>query len=190
MKKVLVAFVAGMVVATAGAAFADNQIAALFTTSVKFKVNGSDKTNSLGTILYKDRTYVPARFVGEALGAEVGWDGEHNTVILNNSGKFAAPANGGTTQATTVVGGHFEVSKFTLKSSSNATNMNGMIKNMDGVGHDLVLKVHYYDKTGKLLGYGIATILGLTSGGQVEFYALSERIDGVVSFSFEVDSEL
>lgn len=35
------------------------------------------------TILYKGTTYVPVRFVGELVGAEVNWDGETDTVIIN-----------------------------------------------------------------------------------------------------------
>lgn len=35
------------------------------------------------TILYKGTTYIPIRFAGELVGAEVNWDGETDTVSIN-----------------------------------------------------------------------------------------------------------
>lgn len=35
-----------------------------------------------------DRTYVPVRFLAEALGAEVDWDDTHKVVIIKNYGIF------------------------------------------------------------------------------------------------------
>jgi len=36
-------------------------------------------------IVYKDRTYLPVRAVGDALGVEVGWDPDTRTVILGDA---------------------------------------------------------------------------------------------------------
>lgn len=39
-------------------------------------------------ILYKDRTYIPARFIAQSLGREVVWDGETSTVLIQEKVKF------------------------------------------------------------------------------------------------------
>ena len=47
--------------------------------AVKF---GEDVENDVAPIIRNDRTMLPIRFIAEALGAEVGWDGETRTVTI------------------------------------------------------------------------------------------------------------
>jgi hypothetical protein len=47
-------------------------------------MNGSQKTMDTAPIIIDGRTMVPLRFVSQALGLTVGWDGETNTVNLSD----------------------------------------------------------------------------------------------------------
>lgn len=49
-----------------------------------YTVNGIEKTMDTAAELSNDRTFVPIRFVAEALGANVGWDGNTNRVTITN----------------------------------------------------------------------------------------------------------
>lgn len=59
--------------------------------SVKILVNGQ-AVNSAGAMIKDGITLVPVRFVAEALGAEVRWDGATQTVSINTGAKGAAAA--------------------------------------------------------------------------------------------------
>lgn len=54
--------------------------------NIKITVNGQQiKTDvEAPPFIYNDRTYVPLRFVAEALGADVGWDSKTKTAIINS----------------------------------------------------------------------------------------------------------
>ena len=49
------------------------------------------KGNDVETFIYEGTTYVPLRAVGEALGAEVSWNGETKTVYLNTEKTWDNP---------------------------------------------------------------------------------------------------
>ena len=89
----------GVIIATAGGAIAANtSVTALLANQVKFNFDGVLKSVPAGfsVLNYEGRIYVPARFVAEELGAEVGWDADSQTVLINESGKPVAadPARG------------------------------------------------------------------------------------------------
>lgn len=46
-------------------------------------INGNKETMDTKAIVTNDRTFVPLSFVANAFGAEVGWDGETNTVSIS-----------------------------------------------------------------------------------------------------------
>lgn len=63
-------------------------ISALVDTSIKFEIDGkrfvpreTDGTR-VYPLIYEDTTYIPARFIAEAIGLEVKWDGEANAVFF------------------------------------------------------------------------------------------------------------
>lgn len=56
----------------------------------RLQVNGQVVTPSSPAIIIDGRTYVPLRFVGEALGAKVSWD-ENNYTVVIESGAAASP---------------------------------------------------------------------------------------------------
>ena len=48
-----------------------------------YTVNGSNRTMDAAPVIIDNRTMVPLRFIAEALGAEVSWNGETRTAIVN-----------------------------------------------------------------------------------------------------------
>ena len=48
--------------------------------------NGKAETMDTTAVIKSDRTFVPVRYIAEALGLSVGWDGAANTVILTSAG--------------------------------------------------------------------------------------------------------
>lgn len=51
-------------------------------------VNDNPLTLNAAPVLYKNSTYIPVRFVAEALGKKVVWDGKTRTVLVCNQAKF------------------------------------------------------------------------------------------------------
>ncbi len=51
----------------------------------EYTVNGETKTMDVAPIIRNDRTMLPVRYVGEALGAEIGWDGATSTATLKTA---------------------------------------------------------------------------------------------------------
>lgn len=71
------------VIITGGVVYASPiQIDAFKDIEFKYFFNGSEKTLSseYDTLIYKDRVYVPARFVGENIGAKVDYDGVKKSI--------------------------------------------------------------------------------------------------------------
>lgn len=54
---------------------------------VNYSINGESKKMDAKPFIKNNRTLVPLRFVVEALGGEVNWDGENRLVSLNSNGK-------------------------------------------------------------------------------------------------------
>ena len=64
--------------------------------STRPTVNGQVKTIQVPAQIINGRTYIPLRFVGEALGDEVAWDGTTNTItITRGDGKLKMPTDEG-----------------------------------------------------------------------------------------------
>ncbi len=51
----------------------------------EYTVNGETKTMDVAPIIRNDRTMLPVRYVGEALGAEIVWDGATSTATLKTA---------------------------------------------------------------------------------------------------------
>lgn len=50
-----------------------------------YKLNGNNLTMDTEAIIANDRTFVPARYIAEAFGADVGWDGSVKTVLITSN---------------------------------------------------------------------------------------------------------
>ncbi len=93
MKKITVIAIALVLLLTLGVtAFATNgsKNADLFYRDINISLNGTEITpkdangNVVEPFIIDGTTYLPVRAVAEALGLDVGWDGETSTVILSN----------------------------------------------------------------------------------------------------------
>lgn len=51
-------------------------------------VNGSTLTLDVAPIIYKNRTYIPARFVSQSFGMKVFWDATSNTALIRDEAGF------------------------------------------------------------------------------------------------------
>ncbi|MBP1934124.1 stalk domain-containing protein [Ammoniphilus resinae] len=74
MKKYLIGTIAGVLLTTSSAAFADGFSINAAVKSIQFNFNGNVITEN--AVEYGDHVYVPVRLVAENLGAKVGWDAE------------------------------------------------------------------------------------------------------------------
>lgn len=67
--------------------------------NIKFILDGSSWTpkdpngNKMSALVYKGSTYVPLRAVSEALDAELDWDNDTSTIIINKGGNEGIPYN-------------------------------------------------------------------------------------------------
>ena len=55
---------------------------------VNYKINGISKKMDAKPFIRNSRTLVPLRFIVEAIGGEVNWNGESRVVTVNNNGKI------------------------------------------------------------------------------------------------------
>jgi hypothetical protein len=83
-KQLIAGVIIGSVISGTGVVFADQDVSAVLSTSIRFKFNGQEKQSPDGVLVYNGRTYVPARFVAEQLGANVTWDGNTRTVNITS----------------------------------------------------------------------------------------------------------
>jgi hypothetical protein len=102
-KKVFVSSIlaSGLLFGAVGVYAADGVtlVKAYLNSTIKFTLNGSSWTpkdasgNKISPLVYNGSTYLPAKAVGEALNAEVLWDGNSKTVVIstvsgeNNAGE-------------------------------------------------------------------------------------------------------
>ncbi|MBS6215725.1 MAG: PepSY domain-containing protein [Clostridiales bacterium] len=70
----------------AGAAVARQKITAELRPDITVKVNGTVQDLDKDAISYNGSTYLPVRAIGEAVGMDVNWDGETQTVSLEGAG--------------------------------------------------------------------------------------------------------
>lgn len=81
------ALVAGIVLSTSPVAFAKaaNYNIPVTYNNIKIVVDGKQLTTSAEPFIYEGVTYLPVRAVAEAVGKEVYWDGNTNTVTLGKA---------------------------------------------------------------------------------------------------------
>ena len=70
----------------AGAAVARQKITAELRPDITVKVNGTVQDLDKDAISYNGSTYLPVRAIGEAVGMDVNWDSETQTVSLEGAG--------------------------------------------------------------------------------------------------------
>jgi len=92
MKRFISGFVTASLLFGITALAASPQAANIFYNNIKIKVYGQEvDTEGNEPFILNDRTYVPARYVAEAMGGEVLWDGETNTVEIISASQAVVP---------------------------------------------------------------------------------------------------
>lgn len=88
LKYLLIGAVLGGGIANMGSTLA-NSPTTVIADWVKFKFDGvqTPLPEDYTVLIHKDRTYVPARFVAEKLGADVEWDEKNHTVAITSPEK-------------------------------------------------------------------------------------------------------
>lgn len=94
MKRFISGFVTASLLFGITALAASPQAANIFYNNIKIKVYGQEvDTEGNEPFILNDRTYVPARYVAEAMGGEVQWNGETNTVEVVKAAPVAPEPN-------------------------------------------------------------------------------------------------
>lgn len=96
MKKTIKGFAAGVIATSLVSTIAlgdgiFTKIMVDYDTVKSIVINGVDKTptGELKPFVFKDRTYVPLRYISEAMGKEVDWDGSTGTVKIEDKVAFS-----------------------------------------------------------------------------------------------------
>lgn len=80
--------VGGIIATSIGAYATGNQVMANLASDFNFKFNGVYKMSGDEVLIYKNKSYVPTRFVAESLGAQVDWDEKTNTASFKMEPKI------------------------------------------------------------------------------------------------------
>ena len=139
-------------------ASAGTKTAELFYNDIKIRLNGKEllpkdaNGNAVEPFIIDGTTYLPVRAVGNALGLNVGWDGETKTVILGNDPEHNQPAAWlGELEPFTGTASEEVVTDQQYGSSSTANNgdtYDRVYKTTDGNGASYLLKGQYKRFTG------------------------------------------
>ncbi len=160
-----------------GADSADEEFVLLTIDDPKALVNGEERSMDVPPIIISDRTMVPIRFVAEAFGSDVGWDGDTRTVtIASRPTEDAEPDGGG------------EVEGDANRVLSYARSETGLTLQMSGSFEWKVIRDTGTILMLRLMGTGMAEDLPLAQvyeGGPLERVSLSEGegVDGGVYLS-------
>lgn len=85
MKKFFTGLLVGIILSFTAVAFADQPI--------RLIVNGKEVPCDPPPLIINGRTFVPIRFVSEALGAKVNWNEKQQVVIINSSNSVSLITN-------------------------------------------------------------------------------------------------
>jgi hypothetical protein len=77
--------IGGILFGSTSLVMAENKTIEAFYNNIKLIVNGNEITMDTEPCIIGGRTFVPARFVAEALGASVSWDETNNSVIVTSN---------------------------------------------------------------------------------------------------------
>lgn len=123
---------------------------ALAATTISIEVNGRVVATDVAPVNMSGRVMVPIRFVAEALGAEVSWDGMKQTV------RIKTPDAGG--PATNASGGMTFQPNFDFRNVSLVTDIQGVrivgeiVNQTGGTRRYVTVRAKFYDASGRPVG--------------------------------------
>ncbi len=146
MMKRLQGLVAGVLIGamlTSGVVLAKqvSEKAELFYNNIKITLNGQElepkdaNGSYVEPFIINGTTYLPVRAVANALGINVSWDGNTNTVILSNA--LAAPFTLAAGQY--VVGEDIKAGKYDCRAVSGSGNFTGTVNSLGFMGLNEIL---------------------------------------------------
>ena len=176
-KESIKGFVAGALAALTATAMATvfaepvEQMISVIFDDYRIIIDGADKSDTpedSKPFVYNGRTYVPLRYIGEALGKQVTWEGTTKTIYINDDGSeredvyFATmpydKAKGSIElDAETNTVRSYEANGHGTVKRSITYNLNGLAKNiigtidMVGSGSEVEGKLTIYDQDDKIL---------------------------------------
>ena len=152
MKKRLQGLIAGVFIGamlTSGAVFAKqiSQTAELFYNNIKISLNNKEvlpkdaNGNYVEPFTINGTTYLPVRAIANALGINVDWDGNTNTVILSNA--LSAPFTLAAGQY--IVGEDIIPGKYNCRAVSGSGNFMGDVNSLGFMGLNEILAEEGHD---------------------------------------------
>lgn len=146
MKKRLQGLIGGILIGailTSGVAYAKqfSETAELFYNDIKISLNGQDvqpkdaNGSYVEPFIINGTTYLPVRAVANALGVNVDWDGNTNTVILSSA--LAAPFTLAAGQY--IVGEDIVPGKYNCRAVSGSGNFMGDVNSLGFMGLNEIL---------------------------------------------------
>ena len=146
MKKRLQGLVLGILIGamlTSGVTFAKqiSETAELFYNNIKISLNGQEvqpkdaNGNYVEPFIINGTTYLPVRAVANALGVNVDWDGNTNTVILSNALEVPFTLAAGQY----IVGEDIVPGKYDCRAVSGSGNFMGDVKSLGFMGLNEIL---------------------------------------------------
>ena len=146
MRKRLQGLIAGILIGallTSGGAFAKqvSETAKLVYNNIKIVINGQEiqpkdsNGNYVEPFIIDGTTYLPVRGISSALGLDVKWDGDTNTVFLSNA--LVAPFTLATGQY--IVGEDIIAGKYDCWAVSGSGNFMGDVKSLGYMGLNEIL---------------------------------------------------
>ena len=200
MKKRLQGLIGGILIGamlTSGIAFAKQirKTAELFYNDIKISLNGQNiqpydaNGNKVEPFIIEGTTYLPVRAVGDALGLNVEWDAQNQTVLLSNSSK-----NPSATGMVVCEKGGIKITYTGIQDDGHSIDFKFLIENNTGRG----ITVQARDES--INGYMISGIMsddvqpGKKANGELTFYNSTLEENGIsnmeeLEFSFHIFDE-
>jgi len=130
-------------------------------------------TMDVAPVLRNDRTYLPARYIAEAFGYSVGWDGAVKAVLIGPPGNLPEPS-----QDVLPVVGTYENLKDLLEKSQGLTRF-GIMNDMDmapGVAGSTPPRAA---QNSKATAEALDTGAGLSDTGKADYSKTNTQVEGV-----------
>lgn len=170
--------------ATKTASFSDGSTTVAFIQNAStYTINGVSASMNTSVVNRNGRTYAPARYLAEAFGYDVSWDGTTKTVyIQHNSEPMTVTVKSGKVTPA-------DITYVAYRYKSSSFNYDVLvITNKSDYDCCLEVSASYYDATGKLVDIGSDSVAAFAAHSSVAVYNMPDHDFTSVSYSFTVSS--